>query len=114
MEDSSIAKLKELSSQDLFGPDGFLYTGVQDQKQKKALSEKFKGLISAFIMACTEGASSEQLLALLKTGLAEFDRISLETEDAENLAGNFEKLMDCVGLESSKGALNEWMYGFDL
>lgn len=45
--------------------------------------------------------------------IARFDRDELETEDAEQLAGNFERIMDCIGLESSNGILNTWMYGFD-
>lgn len=112
MNDISVKCLDKLKNSDLFGSDGFLYTGVQDTKLKSSLSLQFNEVILKFIDMVSSNASEEQLLELLKSSLSSFDRESLETEDAENLTGNFEKIMDCIGLESSDGALNEWMYGF--
>ena len=114
LDANSIESLNSLRKNDLFGPDGFLYTGVQDEGQKLSLSQRFDEVLCNFIGACEEGAAPEKMLELLKSTLSQFDRVSLDTEDAENLAGNFEKIMDCIGLESSDGSLNDWMYGFDL
>jgi len=51
----------------------------------------------------------------IKTGLKRFDALylDLDTEDREKTCLYFEELMDCVGLASSGGQLNMWMYGFD-
>jgi hypothetical protein len=44
--------------------------------------------------------------------LKNFDRAA-DTEDRERVCMNMEKIMDIVGLESSDGLLNNWLYGFD-
>ena len=36
-----------------------------------------------------------------------------ESEDKEQAAGYMEELMDILGIESSDGLLNTWVYGFD-
>ena len=48
-------------------------------------------------------------------GLSRFADIYLElnTEDRERVCSYFEELMDIVGLESSNGQLNKFMYEFD-
>ena len=112
--DSPIKALEILRAEDLFGSDGFFYTGVQDEMQKQTLSEQFDQVIILFIDMCGKQASHQQMLDLLRSTLGRFDRVSFDTEDAERLMGNFEKIMDCIGLESSDGALDDWMYGFDV
>ncbi len=109
----SIQNLEELQNKDNFGPTNFLYTGVQDEELKKSLSIQFAQVIDKFKAASKSNAPESDLLDLLKGTISSFDRNTLDTEDAENLALNFEKIMDCIGLESSEGILNEWMYGFD-
>ncbi len=109
-----LKSLEALEQKDNFGPDNCLYTGVQDEELKKILSSQFSVVIEKFKATCQSNVSSDEYLKLLKETIKTFDRNSLDTEDAENLALNFEKIMDCIGLESSEGILNEWMYGFDL
>jgi hypothetical protein len=50
--------------------------------------------------------------------LAEFRRSMTEipageSEDMEQAAGYMEELMDLLGIDSSDGLLNSWVYGFD-
>jgi hypothetical protein len=50
--------------------------------------------------------------------LAEFRRSMAdippgESEDKEQAAGYMEELMDILGIDSSDGLLNTWVYGFD-
>jgi hypothetical protein len=55
-------------------------------------------------------------IALMSGVMAYGDSASeamLRTQDAEQVAGTFEEIMDCIGLESSDGILNTWMYSFD-
>ncbi|TLX49685.1 hypothetical protein CWC31_15575 [Pseudoalteromonas ruthenica] len=112
MNDVYVSRLEKLRASDLFGPDGFLYSGVQDPKQKAELSKHFDNVISEFIKLAVAGASKQDYLQLLQLSMQDFDRDALDTEDAENIASNFEKIMDCIELDSSYGALNDWMYGF--
>jgi hypothetical protein len=51
----------------------------------------------------------------IKKGLQRFSQIYLEidTENRERICSYFEELMDIVGLESSNGQLNDFMYDFD-
>jgi hypothetical protein len=114
-KENAIQMLDKLLGEDNFGPDNFLYSGVLDESLKKKLSIEFAEIILDFKKLVTSGAtSSEQLLKLLDLSINKFDRESLDTEDAENLAAQFEKIMDCVELESSEDILNNWMYGFDI
>lgn len=113
-KENAIQMLDTMLSEDNFGPDNFLYSGVLDESLKNKLSIKFSEIILDFKkLVLSDAASSEQLLKLLDLSINKFDRESLDTEDAENLAAQFEKIMDCVELESSEGILNDWMYGFD-
>lgn len=52
---------------------------------------------------------------IIKIGLDRFSGIyiTIDTEDRERICSYFEALMDLVGVESSGGALNDFMYGFD-
>lgn len=51
----------------------------------------------------------------ISNGLKWFDKyyLELDTEDRERICEYFEKIMDCVGLQSSNGQLSYWMYNFD-
>ena len=51
----------------------------------------------------------------IKIGLERFNDVYLilDTEDRERVCHYFEELMDIVGLQSSDGLLNNFMYGFD-
>ena len=46
---------------------------------------------------------------------AELERFTEpDTEERERFCGYLEEIMDIVGIESSDGLLNGWLYGFDL
>ena len=114
VKDNAIKALNLLAGQDNFAREkGGIYTGVHDPVLKAMLNAKFNSAIKTFIKAINDGATKKQYIALLNTSISGFNRSLLDTEDAEHLATNFEKIMDCIGLESSGGALNNWMYGFE-
>ena len=52
-----------------------------------------------------------RVLAEFRRSMAEID--PGESEDKEQAAGYMEELMDILGIESSDGLLNAWVYGFD-
>jgi hypothetical protein len=90
-----------------------LYMGVADPDLRIALDSQFHSSVAVFISAVRNNASATELLTLLGSEIATYDRGSLDTEDAEQVAANFERILDSVGLESSGGIINNWLYGFD-
>jgi len=114
VKDDAIQELTILANRDNFsGEKGGIYTGVHDPVLRASLYSKFNSTIQIFISAVKNNTTKEQYVELLRNSINNFDRSVLDTEDAEHVAGNFEKIMDCIGLDSSDGALNKWMYGFD-
>jgi hypothetical protein len=114
IKDDAIQKLAILAEEDNFAEEkGTLYTGVHDPILRASLNSKLNSAIRAFIKAVKNKATKDQCIDLIRNSINDFDRSALDTEDAERVAGNFEKIMDCIGLESSEGILNKWMYGFD-
>ena len=110
----AVQQLQALAQLDSVGAEPMtLYSGVADAQLRAQLTGQLRSAIDRFIVAVEGSATQAQYLAILSTELHQFDRDALETEDAERVAGNFESIMDAVGLESSGGALNDWMYGFD-
>jgi len=67
-------------------------------------------------VAVSKNPTNKNYLDKIKLGLDRFSDIyiDLDTEDRERVCSYFEELMDIVGLESSDGLLNDFMYGFDL
>lgn len=61
----------------------------------------------------SNNASQADLLEVLGEGLDRFKDVylKLDTEDRELIGNYFEELMDIVGLESSDGQLNNFVYG---
>ncbi|MFZ6843489.1 DUF4844 domain-containing protein [Undibacterium sp. RuTC16W] len=110
---NAVHQLQMLVKRDNFASDDFLYTGVIDPIFRAKLNSQFNSVVANFISAVERQYSKKEYLALLVSEIEKFNRAELDTEDAEQVATNFEKIMDCIGLESSEGALNEWMYGFN-
>ena len=89
------------------------YTGVSDNINKQSLIETLHSVIDTFIELIEEKKDNDkEYQQLIKTGLTKFDILGLDTEDREKVCGYFEEIMDAVNLESSGGAINEWLYGF--
>jgi hypothetical protein len=109
----AIAQLRALAARDNFAADGALYTGVHDPALRASLNSKIDATIGKFIASVQHHATKKDYVALLASEISGFPRENLETDDAEQVATNFELIMDCIGLESSDGILNNWMYGFD-
>lgn len=109
----AIPQLRALAADDNFAADQMLYTGVRDPVLRAKLNHQLGAAILKFVKAVEQKASKEALLRMMAAEIAAFKREALDSEDAEQVALNFEKIMDCIGLESSDGILNQWMYGFD-
>jgi len=92
------------------------YHGIADEKMRPILTDKINQVATDFKnVAESENPTDIKYQEKIGIGLSRFADIYLEldTEDRERVCMYFEELMDIVGLESSNGQLNKFMYGFD-
>lgn len=92
------------------------YLGIGRPELKPTLTEKINLAADDFKeVSLKENPTDEDYQDKIKIGLQRFNDnyLDLDTEDRERVCLYFEELMDIVGLESSGGHLNDWMYGFD-
>lgn len=93
-----------------------LYPGLADPTMKPTLTEKINKAADDFqTLAKSNDATEKDYQDKIRLGLNRFSGIytNIDTEDRERICAYFQELMDIVGLESSDGALNNFMYGFD-
>jgi len=96
--------------------DKLFYPGIGDPNLKPGLTEKINLAADDFKKLADKGnATDKEYQNAIKIGLNRFSDLylQLDTEDRERVCSYFEDLMDIVGLESSGGHLNNFMYGFD-
>lgn len=96
--------------------DRLPYPGIGDPAIKPILTGKINQSADDFKALLAEGTTTaEAYQDAIKKGLDRFAAIYvlLDTEDRERVCSYYEELMDIVGLESSGGHLNNFMYGFD-
>ncbi|WP_417786413.1 DUF4844 domain-containing protein [Tenacibaculum sp.] len=108
-------KFVEFIAKKKFFPEN-LYPGIADEKMRPIFTEKINQVASDFKnVAESENPTDKKYHDKIKIGLSRFADIYLEldTEDRERVCIYIKKLMDIVGLESSNGQLNKFMYGFD-
>ena len=110
-------KFEAFKNKEKFIPDSTtFYPGIADPLMRPTLTEKITSAAEDFKqLAKTGGTTAKDYQEKIKLGLERFSEvyIKLDTEDRERVCHYFEELMDIVGLESSGGHLNEFMYGFD-
>jgi hypothetical protein len=110
-------KFEEFKGKEKFLQDDKLfYPGIGDPKLKPVLTEKINLAADEFEKLADKGnATDKEYQNAIKVGLDRFVDLylQLDTEDRERVCSYFEELMDIVGLESSGGHLNNFMYGFN-
>lgn len=110
-------KIEDFKIKEKFIPDNKLfYPGIGDPNLKPVLTEKINLAAEDFKKLADKGNVTEnEYQNAIKNGLDRFSDLyqQLDTEDRERVCSYFEELMNIVGLESSGGHLNNFMYGFD-
>lgn len=113
----ALPKLEEFRGKEKFIADNRLfYPGIADPALKPLLTEKINLAADDFMrIADKSNPTKKDYQNVIGLGLSRFAGIyiQLDTEDRERVCSYFEELMDIVGLESSDGQLNTFMYGFD-
>ena len=92
------------------------YPGIADEKMRPIFAEKINQAASDFqSIAESDNQTDKKYQEKIGIGLSRFKDVymELDTEDRERVCTYFEELMDIVGLKSSNGQLNKFMYGFD-
>lgn len=110
-------KFEKFKAKEKFIEDNtILYSGIADDKMRPILTEKINKVADSFKKIAKEKKpTKKEYQNEIKIGLENFSDVYLEldTEDRERVCSYFEELMDIVGLESSDGQLNNFMYDFD-
>ena len=92
------------------------YPGIADEKIRPILTQKINSVASEFkSVAESKNPTDKIYQEKIGIGLSRFAEVyqELDTEDRERVCTYIEELMDIVGLESSNGQLNKFMYGFN-
>ncbi len=106
----TIDKLKQFKDIKKFLPSG-MYPGAPSESIRSKCEEGINQMVSELIENLSDNPNKSYVLAVFKKHLEKFDLE--DTEEREQAAFNCEKVMDILGIESSDGVLNTWMYGFD-
>ena len=96
--------------------DKLFYPGLSDPSLRPVLTEKINLVADDFKKLAEKGAATDEAYQnAIQIGLDRFSDlyVQLDTEDRERVCSYMEELMDIVGLESSGGHLNNFMFGFD-
>jgi len=93
-----------------------MYPGIATDQLRPIFTHKINEAAADFkTIAFSAKPTDKKYQDKIKTGLSRFADVypDLDTEDKERVCSYFEELMDIVGLQSSDGQLNKFMYGFD-
>jgi hypothetical protein len=110
--EDALAKLAAFRAEAKFrGDQDGMYTGVFDETERLQAESILNALIDRVAKGLEKQPTSDFVLTEFKAALDKFQLF--DTEDREQVCAYLETIMDCVGLESSDGLLNDWLYGFD-
>lgn len=116
-KEESLAKLRQLRSEEKFLEDmNTFYPGIADEAERPILTGFINQGIDEFTKVVQSGGNEEAYRQAMRKGLDYIDAsgMYIDTEDREQVCHYFEEMMDAVGMESSGGILNTWLYGFDV
>jgi Domain of unknown function (DUF4844) len=114
---TAMNQLDEFKAKAKFTEDETIpYRGLSDKNLLPIVTEKINLIAEDFrTVAAKETASDKDYQDKIEIGLRRFSDVylQLDTLDRERICSYVEELMDIVGLKSSDGKLNTFLYGFD-
>src|SRR5205823_3200165 len=91
---------------------GTIYNGMRPEIVRQRAEAQLNDLIDRLCRGLVITPTKQFALSEFSKTLAEFAPI--DTEDRERLLRYLERIMDILGIESSDGLLNRWLYGAHL
>jgi Domain of unknown function (DUF4844) len=88
---------------------GTLYNGLRPEHSRLLAESQINSLIDRLRDRLASNPSKKFALREFAKTMSEFEPI--DTEDREQLLRYLEEIMDILGIASSDGLLNRWMYG---
>jgi Domain of unknown function (DUF4844) len=88
---------------------GSPYNGMRPEYRRKIADGQLNSLIDRLRNELASKPSKRFVLSEFKKTMAEFE--SIDTEDRERLLRYLQEIMTILGIGSSDGLLNRWMYG---
>ena len=112
----TIQKLQQFQTNNRFAYGSASDATLQEHILKNHINQSIESTRQAFIRLYQSNSqpSKQQLLHILSNGINQIDPNSLYTDDREQVATIFENFLDVIGLESSDGILNTWIYGKEI
>ena len=109
--DPSTLALQTMATEAKFLPLG-LYSGAKPETLRVRLQQLVDALLTELVALAPHDRTKERVLEQFRSMLASVG--SVDSEEKEQMCMYLERMMDILGLESSDGRLNSWLYGFDL
>jgi hypothetical protein len=107
---ATFERLAELKTQPKYVElPGTLYNGLRPESARLHAERQVNFLIDRLREGLASNPSKKFVLGEFLKTMAEFEPI--DTEDREQLLRYLEEIMDILGIASSDGLLNRWMYG---
>lgn len=91
-----------------------LYPGAPTEQIRLTAERAVNEMLDRLILAFARPVSKELLLSEFLMMLKHFEESDIsDTEEREQACSYCEEVMDIVGVKSSDGVLNKWLYGFE-
>jgi hypothetical protein len=88
-----------------------LYPGAPNEAVRLRCEGRVNDWLAALIQGAPQSLAPERVLAHLRALLTPFD--DEDTEERERVGAYGDRILDILGIASSEGILNTWLYGFD-
>jgi len=111
LQELSTSALRLLANEPKFLPNG-LYSGARPEEHRIALEQIVNHLILAIADLAPAQQTKNHVLGMFRATLNRLTQV--DSEEKEQICAYLERTMKILGIESSDGILNTFVYGFDL
>jgi len=88
-----------------------MYPGAPNEEIRVRCESSVNELLDTLVRGLPERPDTAFVLSAFNSFLNNFN--GEDTEEKERACGYCEQVMDILGMESSEGVLNSWLYGVD-
>jgi hypothetical protein len=105
-----LQRLSELRCKSKFNKEN-LYPGAPTEKVRMSAEQAVNAMIDRLVIGLRKSPRKSYVLSEFLEMLKAFEYD--DTEEREQACTYCERVMEILGIESSDGLLNTWLYGFD-